>query len=137
MIRKVMTAPLRLAQGAVRAGLKAFSMRWTGRAQYGWQFLLPRTKFDYGKEVGDGTGSNIVMACVLWIARMFPEAPVQVLEEKEDGERVRIPRHALPRKNTPVTPSRKAKGKNTTVGVSVLPTSGQPTSRIAPGTEAD
>lgn len=80
---------------AIGAGLKAATMRWTGQARYWWQYLLPRTKFDYGKEVGDGSGSNVVMACVLWMARTFPEAPVHVVEIGDDGERVPVVRHPL------------------------------------------
>ena len=92
MIRKVLGAPFR----AVGARIKA-AMRWSGRAGPFWQFLLPRTKFNYGKEVGDGTGNSIVVACVNWIARTFPEAPVTVLDEGADGQLVRVPRHPFPR----------------------------------------
>jgi len=91
MIRKAF-APFRAIGRRVKA-----AMRWSGRAGPFWQFLLPRTRFDYGKEVGDGTGNSIVVACVNWIARIFPEAPVTVLDEGEDGQRVHVPRHPLPR----------------------------------------
>jgi HK97 family phage portal protein len=33
------------------------------------------SRYDYSKEVGDGTGSSTVMAPVLWACRTFPEAP--------------------------------------------------------------
>ena len=46
-----------------------------------WSWLLPRTKFNYAAEVGDGLGSSTIMAPVLWIARTFPEAPVTVITE--------------------------------------------------------
>lgn len=48
-----------------------------------WTFLLPRTKFDYARAVGDGQGSSVIMAPVLWIARTFPEAPVAI---EKNGE---------------------------------------------------
>lgn len=44
-----------------------------------WLFsLLPRTKFDYAREVGSGYGSSVVMAPVKFIQRVFPEAPLGV-----------------------------------------------------------
>jgi len=92
MIRKVLGAPFR----AIGRRFKA-AMRWSGRTGPFWQFLLPRTRFDYGKEVGDGTGNSIVVACVNWIARTFPEAPVTVLDEGPDGQLIRVPRHPFPR----------------------------------------
>src|SRR3972149_6101238 len=92
MIRKALMAPFR----AVGARIKA-AMPWSGRAGPFWQFLLPRTRFDYGKEVGDGTGNSIVVACVNWIARTFPEAPVIVLNEGKDGQLIKVPRHPFPR----------------------------------------
>ena len=55
-----------------------------------WSWILPRTKFDYKAEVGDGLGSSTIMAPVLWIARTFPEAPVMVFS---DGEMV--PEHDM------------------------------------------
>lgn len=40
--------------------------------------LLPRTKYDYAREVGRGYGSSVVMAPVKFIQRVFPEAPLRV-----------------------------------------------------------
>ncbi len=62
------------------AKLKAISAMVFSRGP-GWGWLLPRTKFDYAREVGDGLGSSTIMAPVLWIARTFPEAPVTVLTD--------------------------------------------------------
>ena len=45
---------------------------------------LPRTKFDYGKDVGDGLRSAVIVATALWISRNFTEAPVVVRDP--DGE---------------------------------------------------
>lgn len=47
--------------------------------------FLPRTRFDYSREV-DGYASSIVMACVGWIQRTFPEAPQIVQQRNSDGE---------------------------------------------------
>lgn len=93
MIRKALTAPFR----ASWRGLKA-AMRWTGQARYAWQFLLPRTKFDFQREVGDGTSNSIVSAVLLWMARTFPEAPVTVFEATEAGEERMVIGHGLGRK---------------------------------------
>jgi HK97 family phage portal protein len=39
---------------------------------------LPNTQVDYAAAVGDGRGSPIIMACVLWLMRNFTEAPITV-----------------------------------------------------------
>lgn len=41
-------------------------------------FRLGSTRIDYAREVGDGLGSSLVSATLLWIARTFPEAPPAV-----------------------------------------------------------
>lgn len=47
------------------------------------RWTIPRTKFNYAREVGDGLSSSVVMAVVLWIMRNFPEAPVMLTEDEE------------------------------------------------------
>lgn len=42
--------------------------------------LLPRTNFDYKKQVGDGLGSSVLMAAIAWIQRTFPEAPLELIK---------------------------------------------------------
>lgn len=54
-----------------------------------------RSKFDYRAEVGDGTGSSVVMAPLLWIARTFPEAPPAIWREDDDGLEEQIKRHPM------------------------------------------
>lgn len=56
------------------------------------RWSIPRTKFNYAKEVGDGLSSSVVMAVVLWLMRNFPEAPV-ILEKDEEPE----PNHDMAR----------------------------------------
>ncbi len=48
-----------------------------------FNYLLPNTKFNYAREVGDGLGSSVIMGPVLWIARTFPEAPLALELDKE------------------------------------------------------
>lgn len=59
------------------AKLKAFTQMIFSNANP-WDFILPRTIFNYAREVGDCQGSSTVMAPVLWIARTYPEAPIAV-----------------------------------------------------------
>ena len=49
-------------------------------------FIQPRSSFDFASQVGDGTGSSTVMACLLWIARTFPEAPPALYRQLASGE---------------------------------------------------
>lgn len=97
--RKIATAPARAAR-ATWDGLKALSqMVFSRQGGLVWRFL-PRTRFDYAAEVGDGLGSSVLMAPVLWICRNFPSAPVQVLDADsapiEDHPMVRLLRRPNP-----------------------------------------
>ncbi|MDA2936824.1 phage portal protein [Acidobacteria bacterium AH-259-A15] len=54
-----------------------------------WLFqLLPRTRFDYAREVGTGHGSSVVMAPIKFIQRVFPEAPLRM--RRKVGEQDQI-----------------------------------------------
>ncbi len=75
---------LRLLTAPIRAGYKA-AMRFTGSTASWSTALLPRTKYNYAREVGDGRGSSVVMAPVMWMQRTFPEAPVQVSQPVDGG----------------------------------------------------
>ena len=44
----------------------------------------PRSRFNYGAEVGDGLSSNVIVAPALWVARNLPEAPIAI--QDLDGE---------------------------------------------------
>lgn len=74
---------LRLLTAPARAGFKA--LRFTGQTASWSTALLPRTKYNYAREVGDGRGSSVVMAPINWMARTFPEAPVQVSQPVDEG----------------------------------------------------
>lgn len=58
-------------------------------------WLQPRSRFDFQREVGDGTGSSTVMAPLLWIARTFPEAPIALWRLLDDGGEEREMGHDL------------------------------------------
>lgn len=79
--------------GRFGRGFKAFGMRFSRRPAY--LSLLPRTKFNFGKEVGDGTRSSVVTAPLFWIARTFPEARLQVRRVLADGQTEPVLRHDL------------------------------------------
>lgn len=46
-------------------------------------YLMPRTKFDYEKEVGEGMQSSVIMAPVLWICRRLAEAKLIIKKDEE------------------------------------------------------
>ena len=44
-----------------------------------WLFsILPRTNFDYAREVGTGHGSSVLMAPIKFVQRVFTEAPLRM-----------------------------------------------------------
>lgn len=50
----------------------------------GW--LLPRTRFDYAREVGDGLGTSVVTAPVQWVQRALPEARLMISKRDRNGK---------------------------------------------------
>ena len=56
--------------------------------------FLPRTRFPYGRAVGDGLDSNVVMAPVNWVLRNFTEAELR-MEARKDGRWSPLPDHSL------------------------------------------
>lgn len=61
-----------------------------------WALLsLGRTRYDYAAHVGDGRGNSAVESVVRWIGRTFPEAPVEVLQQKADGTETPIVGHPM------------------------------------------
>lgn len=71
--------------------LKALNRMLFQRGAGVTRWFTPRGRIDYRREVGDGMTSSVIMACVLWMARTFPEAPMQVL----DSEGAEIERHPM------------------------------------------
>lgn len=82
------------AYRAITASLKAAAMTFSGSASR-WSMLLLGTRRDYARLVGDSTKSSAVIACVNWIARTFPEAPLQVERRRRDGSREVVVNHPM------------------------------------------
>lgn len=70
-------------------------MRFASQQRAWWWTGLGRTRFNYRAEVGDGRGNSIVEACVRWIQRTFPEAPVRISTVNAQGEEVEESDHAF------------------------------------------
>ena len=51
-----------------------------------WRWMLPRTHYDYEREVGQGDRSSVIMAPLFWIARRLAEAKYMMLDK--DGEKL-------------------------------------------------
>lgn len=74
---------------------KSMTMRFSTRTTSWWSMFVGRTRYDYAREVGDGSRNSIVMGCVLWICRTFPEAPVRISAVNRDGEDAPVDNHPL------------------------------------------
>src|SRR5688572_12320891 len=76
-MRRQLLAPWRgFKKFVLRFGSNWGTSPWNN---WGWGWGgLRRTTFDYGSAVGDGRGNAAVMACVLWLCRAFPEAPLRI-----------------------------------------------------------
>ena len=85
----------RLFGGLAKAARAAVGgMRFPSFGTHYWREGL-RDERNYNRLVGDGSGNSIVSACVLWIARTFPEAPPALWQGDDAGVRNRISRHPL------------------------------------------
>lgn len=96
--------------GAITKAVKALPFPGWGGGSGGWGSAYPTAtgmrfpiyrglpgERDWSQIVGDGSGNSIVQACVLWICRNFPQAPMVVLQEDELGVQTKIRGHALPK----------------------------------------
>ncbi len=72
----------------------SFVLRFAGRPGWSWS-TLGATRYDYAAAVGDGRQSALIMACVRWAMRTFPEAPLRVLSKTGGGDLDPLPDHAL------------------------------------------
>lgn len=77
-IGALLARPFDAAGGVIRTTASLLFAR--GR---GWGLWIQRTRIDYKREVGDPATNSIVGACVAWIARNFPTAPVRVVREDD------------------------------------------------------
>lgn len=75
------------------AGLKQLAINFGKGARR--QLWGRRSRFNYGRDVGDGDGNSIVMAVLGWVARVFPEAPIVVEQRKGAGEWQTIDDHKM------------------------------------------
>jgi HK97 family phage portal protein len=75
--------------------IKQTIMRFASMGGAWSMLLLNRSQSEYAKYVGDGRGNSAVMACVQWICRTFPEAPIQVLQRQGDGKETPVPDHPM------------------------------------------
>lgn len=57
--------------------------------------LLPSSKPDYARQVGDGLGSSVLMAPLNWMMRTFPEAPHIVQTRNDQRQWEEVSDHAL------------------------------------------
>lgn len=76
-LRKLLQAPLRR--------LKSLTITFAQSGKSSLGALLPRTGYNYAHQV-DLALSAPVVACVGWVVRNFPEAPVVVRRRDTDGE---------------------------------------------------
>jgi len=74
---------------------KSTVMRWLSAAGTWSLMLLSKAGFNYQREVGDGRGNSIVMACIRWYCRTFPEAPLQVVRLEADGTETVLQDHRM------------------------------------------
>jgi HK97 family phage portal protein len=79
----------------ITRAFKAVQMSFSARTTAWFSMFVGRTRFDYRAEVGDGSRNSIVAACVLWICRTFPEAPIRVCAINADGEDTPLQNHPL------------------------------------------
>lgn len=74
----------------VRRGMKAAGDTITRIVfpiiQGAWWSVVPNSRRNYGRYVGDGLSSSVVVAVIMWIVRAFPEAPLKL--EKRGGEAI-------------------------------------------------
>lgn len=76
----------RATYSAVYGVQQMSSFVFGGRSSsYGWRVFLNRTRIDYSTAINDPFGNSIVVAVVGWIARTFPEAPVEITREAPGG----------------------------------------------------
>ncbi|WP_425154695.1 phage portal protein [Candidatus Palauibacter sp.] len=56
---------------------------------------LPRTRYNYRRDIGKGLGSNVIMSPVMWVARNFTEAEPAVQRLSSNGRWAGARDHAL------------------------------------------
>lgn len=87
-----MNALTKSLSGLVEKALTA--MRHGGQPRF-MSGLLPRTRFDYRREVGDCLGASVVTAPVHFLQRSLPEARLALRQRKRGGKMVELTDHAM------------------------------------------
>lgn len=78
----------------IGAAVKTFVMRFGAYSHTRW-LGWGRSRIDYRLEITDPRSNSIVEACILWIQRTFPEAPVRIVSLNADDEELELPNHEL------------------------------------------
>lgn len=73
--------------------LKRLRMRFASTPSY--MRFLPSGDINYAREVGDGRNASVVAPALYWMARTFPEAPLQVRKMDSSGQLDPIVRHPM------------------------------------------
>ncbi len=60
-----------------------------------WGWWQPRTRIDYGREVGDKLDASVVMGPVQWVQRALPEARLIVKARSAKGEDSELDNHPM------------------------------------------
>ena len=87
---------LSTAVSAPVRGLKAITRMIWPNSRRALGLMLPRTWHDYERDV-NAIRNSAVVACVNWLARSFPEAPLVVTRSDSSGGRSIEPDHELAR----------------------------------------
>lgn len=67
--------------------LKAGVFRFVAKTSYRWFNTTSRSQRNYLEYVGNGSNNSIAVACVLWVCRAFPEAPIMVNKKLKKNQR--------------------------------------------------
>src|SRR5687767_8764875 len=83
-------------QSALKALTFPGSNAWsTGWGSWSWNWMDRTSSRDWVAEAGDLTLNSAVMACLGWITRVWPEAPLRIYTENAEGKREKVARHPL------------------------------------------
>jgi HK97 family phage portal protein len=82
---------------SLKAAATAFSMSFARGSSWGgrWGSWTWPGRHNYASEVGDGSTLSIVVICIRWITKNFPEAKPRVRLPNADGDLEPVPNHPL------------------------------------------
>lgn len=76
-----------LLDGAAR-GLKSLTVQTMQFSRQAGFYLLPRTRYNYAGDIGQGLGSSLVVATVGWTARNFTQPPLRIRHKRREGKKL-------------------------------------------------